>query len=206
VTLGLSLALLAGNEGLRSRLIIPDLFKEFCQEFHREINRLRNSEGHAIETQRAELAQVERRIRKLVELITEDDAPVKALKNELKALESRQAELQGELAVKSAPAPLIHPNLAEVYRQRVASLRDALRDPASKDEAFDLIRSLIEEIRLVPEDGALRIEIKGELAGSLELCRGPTNNKPGDLSTAGLAQQIKMVAGTRNHLNLLQSA
>jgi hypothetical protein len=52
------------------------------------------------------------------------------------------------------------------------------------------IRSLIDKIRLVPVDGELRIEIKGELAGILELCDAGANQKPGGLSTAGLAEQI----------------
>jgi len=191
-------------DGLRHRLMAPDLFKEFCQEFHREINRLRSTECAVAESRKAELAQVERRVRKLVELITDDDAPVRALKNELNALECRQVELQQSLATMSAPAPMIHPNLAEVYRQRVASLQDALHAPSSRDEAFDAIRSLIDEIRLVPDAGALRIEIKGELASILELCQEAhnKNKKPGSLSTTGLAEQIKMVAGKGNHRQL----
>jgi len=72
-----------------------------------------------------------------------------------------------------------------------------LQEPATGDEAFDLIRSLIETIRLVPNNGELHVEIKGELAGILELCDAG-NKKPGSLSTAGLSQQIKMVAGARN--------
>jgi len=181
--------------GLKSRLMAPDLFKEFCQEYHREVNRLRGEENAAVEGQKAELARIERRTRKLVELITEDNAPVKALKQELKDLEARQAELERVIAVAAAPAPLIHPNLAEVYRQKVAAMHEALHDATSRDEAFDVIRSLIDEIRLVPVEGELRIEIRGELAGILELCRDADKTKPGGLSTAGLAQQIKMVAG-----------
>ncbi len=61
-------------------------------------------------------------------------------------------------------------------------------------------------IRLVPDEGKLRIEIRGELAGILELCQEANKNKPGGLSTAGLAEQIKMVAGVRNHLDLLLRA
>jgi hypothetical protein len=68
------------------------------------------------------------------------------------------------------------------------------------------IRSLIDEIGLVPDDGELRIEIKGELAGILELCQEGTKREPGGLSTAGLAEQIRMVAGARNRLDLLLSA
>jgi hypothetical protein len=43
-----------------------------------------------------------------------------------------------------------------------------------------------QEIRLVPHEGDLRIEIKGELAGILELCQEGASRKPGGLSTAGL--------------------
>jgi site-specific DNA recombinase len=57
-------------------------------------------------------------------------------------------------------------------------------------------------LRLVPANGELRIEIKGELAGILELCQEGAKKKPGGLSTAGLAEQIKMVAGEGNHRQL----
>src|SRR5262249_39926110 len=133
-------------------------------------------------------------------LITEDDAPVKVLKQELKDLEARQAELERALAVATAPAPLIHPNLAEGYRQKVAAMHEALHDATSRDAASDVIGSLSDEIRLVPKDDELQIEIRGELAGILALGDAGANQNPGGLSAAGLAQQIKMVAGARNHL------
>jgi hypothetical protein len=43
-------------------------------------------------------------------------------------LEARQLALQEELATVVAPAPLIHPKLAEIYRQRVEQLHEALYD------------------------------------------------------------------------------
>jgi hypothetical protein len=46
---------------------------------------------------------------------------------------------------------------------------EALRDDGTRSEAFELIRSLIDQIRLVPEDRKLRIELCGELAGILAL-------------------------------------
>ena len=49
----------------------------------REVSRPNGSKCAVAESEKAELAQLERRVRKLVELITDDDAPVKALKNEL---------------------------------------------------------------------------------------------------------------------------
>ena len=46
-------------------------------------------------------------------------------------------------------------------------------------------------------NGALRIEIKGELGGILTLCETSETRKPGREGRA-LAEQIKMVAGARN--------
>ena len=63
-----------------------------------------------------------------------------------------------------APAPLLHPNLAEIYRRKVAELHVTLNHDDSRAEAADIIRSLIDEIVLTPENGELRIDLKGELA------------------------------------------
>lgn len=72
-----------------------------------------------------------------------------------------------------------------------------MQDPATPDEAFTPIHSLIDEIQLVPENGELRIAVRGTLAGILALAAD--SKKPGGLSAAGLAVQIKVVAGARNH-------
>jgi hypothetical protein len=71
-----------------------------------------------------------------------------------------------------------------------------MHDGAPRDEAFELIRSLIDEICLMPDDGHLRVESRGELSGILALAAD--SKTPGGLSATGLAQQIKMVAGTGN--------
>ncbi|MGC8466574.1 MAG: recombinase family protein, partial [Acidimicrobiales bacterium] len=64
-------------------------------------------------------------------------------------------------------------------------------------EAFTIIRTLIEEVRLVPEAGALRIELRGALAGILSLAMGGGAGvgTVGLGSTAVLGEQMKMVAG-----------
>jgi site-specific DNA recombinase len=85
-----------------------------------------------------------------------------------------------------------------------AALHEALVDPATKDEAFSIIRTLIDEVRLAPENGELRVEIRGALAGILAL--SAPNNKTARVGTDGsvsvLLSQIKLVAGARNHREL----
>jgi site-specific DNA recombinase len=114
----------------------------------------------------------------MVEAIA-DGVPARTLKDELLALEARREQLEAELA--AAPAaqqPLLHPNLAETYRCKVAALAEALPDEAVRDDAFELIRSLLDKIVLVPEGEELRIEIHGELAGILELCQQSKTPRP----------------------------
>ena len=70
----------------------------------------------------------------------------------------------------------------------------------AKDDAAEvreLIRGLVEAIVLVPEDGKLRVEIRGELASILALAEGARREK-GAGDTGALCAQVKMVAGTRN--------
>jgi site-specific DNA recombinase len=158
-------------DALRDNLMDPELFREFCAEYVREINRVRGDENARRERLRAELTQVKRRLRRIVEAIA-DGVPARSLKDELLALEARQEQLDAELAAApEAQQPLLHPNLAEIYRRKVAALAEALADETMRDEAFELIRSLLDKIVLVPEGEELRIEIHGELAGILELCQ-----------------------------------
>ncbi|WP_270933612.1 hypothetical protein [Falsiroseomonas oryzae] len=126
-----------------------------------------------------------------------DGTPAAALRERMATLETRRLALEAELATAEAPAPLLHPNLAELYRQRVAELSRVL-DSDDAAEAREVVCGLVEAIRLVPEGGQLRIEVRGELGAILRLAEGARKQKrPGDLAGA-FVEQIKMDAGTRN--------
>ena len=66
-------------------------------------------------------------------------------------------------------------------------------EPATRDEAFTLIRSLIDQIRLVPENGELRIELRGALAGILALAR--TARSPAALRLPGWRSKSRWLRG-----------
>ena len=145
----------------------------------------------------AELSKINNQIERLVDALT-DGTPAAAVNQRLTGLEKRRLALEAELTVGEAPAPRLHPNLAEFYRARVASLSEALmRDNGA--EAREQVRSLIDHIILVPEDGYLHTEIQGELAAILALASAG-RAKAAVRDTAALAQQIKVVAGARYHL------
>ncbi len=182
-------------EALRHELMDPELFREFCAEFTRELNRLQSGESARRDGLVTELAQVERRLRRMVDAIAEG-VPARTLKDELLALEGRQEELRAELDAAREPATTrLHPNLAELYRQKVAALHAALEDETLRDEAFELIRSLIEKVvRDARPNGQVRIDLHGELAGILEPC-AETGRRGGRADE--LASQIKRGCGGR---------
>jgi site-specific DNA recombinase len=98
--------------GLKERLMQPDLFKVFAEEFAREFNRVRAAEGNEIEQAKSELAAVERRLRKIVEAIA-DGVPARTLKEELLRLETRQDKLREVLArPEPDPDPWLGRNLS----------------------------------------------------------------------------------------------
>ncbi len=95
------------------------------------------------------------------------------------------SELETRLVTAPEPIPRLHPNLAEVYRKKVANLADALNEENTPAEAAEAIRGLIDDIRLVPKDGDLKIELYGELAALIALAnehpRGKTSGVQGTL-------------------------
>ena len=58
---------------------------------------------------------------------------------------------------------------AEKQNRTCRFLAEALNDEHTRLEAAECIRELIEEIRLVPVNGKLRVELYGELAALLNL-------------------------------------
>ena len=94
---------------------------------------------------------------------------------------------------------LLHPNLPELYRRKVAELRDLLDHEETRAEAFDAIRSLVEVIRLVPENGTLTLELEGDLARMLWLSGAQERTAAAGERDGRLHEQAKLVAGTGNH-------
>ena len=114
------------------------------------------------------------------------------LQAEFSQLEGNKRAIEQELATEPPPPIRLHPNLAETYRKKVENLTEALNADETRQEAGEIIRGLIDEIRLVPDGDELRIHLKGELAKMLAIS---TNQKPG---TRGSGLKTTLVAGARN--------
>ncbi len=181
--------------GLKDQLLHPDLIAEFVKAYQEEHNRLTAQSTFDDAKTKRELGEVSRQIDRIVEAIAEGMFH-ESMKAKMDCLETRKAELEADLSNADQTAPvLLHSNLSDVYRKKVANLTEALNDPETKAEATALIRSLLEEIRLIPNDeGPMTIELVGELAGLLAL--GQTNGHTKTASKlAASGRSVSLVAG-----------
>ena len=80
-----------------------------------------------------------------------------------------------------------------MYRKKVVNLTESLNEENTRADAAQAIQGLIEEVRLVPENGTLKIELFGQLAALINL----TNKNPHSKETGA---QVTLVAGARCHL------
>jgi hypothetical protein len=94
--------------------------------------------------------------------------------------------------------------LAEIERSSPHRARHRGRRPLNAPEtvtkAAEVMRGLIDRIVLTPVAGELRTELHGDLA-VLARCA-----QEGERRSAGNPARISVVAGARNHLNLLFNA
>ncbi len=111
----------------------------------------------------AEIARIDRQIGAIIQAV-KDGMYHSALKAELASLEARKGTLEQDLAPQPAAA-IIHPNLPQLYRRKVEQLHQALLQPDTRAEAAEVLRGLIEQIRLIPEGEHLAIELYGTIAG-----------------------------------------
>jgi site-specific DNA recombinase len=179
-------------DGLKHQLMRPEMVRTFVDEFHRELNRQAAAQDARRDSVTRDLAKMEREIGRLVEAI-KTGVPGPAVKDEMKTLEARRSDLVDQLKAAPPAVPRLHPNVAALYREKIARLREALNAEGTRTEAAEMIRGLIEEIRLVPEKGSLRIELFGELGALISLA----NQHP---RSSGTGVPVTLVAGERNPL------
>ena len=181
-------------DGLRHHLMQPDCVKAFVAEYHRELNRLSAGQGAQKAQLEAELARTKRSLSQLIEAI-KAGVPGASVKDEIGVLEQKRSEIEAKLTAAPAPTLRLHPNLAELYRRKIAVLADALNADTLRAEATQALRGLIEEIRLVPSDGKLRIELFGELAALIALAAGDESRIKHPRAGAAAGVPITLVAG-----------
>jgi site-specific DNA recombinase len=138
-----------------------------------------------------EIERIEARRKRLIEMVMEGVAP-SVVKDELNANAARLEQLEAKLAAKEEPPPLLHPDLARIYRTK-GELAKALQEPERRSEATEALRGVVDAIVLSPDESgkALQIDLRGNLAAML----GATVQTKRSSKTNDLSLQVSLVAG-----------
>ncbi len=172
-----------------------DLIAEFAASFRAELDRLRRSRKDNSVTLQKELEKINRSIERALAFILEGDGDPGSIRAKLKELEARKRDLERQLT-QTDPAPTleIHPNLGELYRRKVQELDRLLTDDASRPQAMEIIRGLIERIEVAPGSrrGKADVTLYGALASILDFALGAQNTKA---TANGGFGRVLMVAG-----------
>jgi hypothetical protein len=186
-------------DGLKERLLAPDLIAEFMTAMQEQVDSL-HRERKANDAKRVrKLAEIDRKVSGMMRAI-EDGLYEPSMKERLKALQNERLALQVDAGEAAEPefTILSHPNLPELYRRKVE--QQAILEGPDRAEAMDLIRTMIDRVELHPRTEAKGLDaiLHGHLAAILAACAGVAQqeNAP-DLAISG--RQLPLVAGARNH-------
>lgn len=198
--------------GIKHQLADPALAEHFIQEFNAEVAKLNaGSIGSRQGTER-ELRNVDKKLTAIMHAIEQGVVTV-TTKGRLLELERKREKLESQLATPApAPFPSLLPNLAEVYRRKVMRLEESLNEPEIRQQAGEIIRTIIDRIEVGPatdtnvphvaataknlgtsnSEANIRVVLYGQLAAVMELAESKnTIDKSGGFSC---------VAGTRINL------
>jgi hypothetical protein len=162
---------------MKERLFEAGAFDEFCRAFTEEMNRLRREHRTKLTAAPREIANINRRSKEILELLLQGFRD-EAWKQELRTLEQRRTELQVALAnLEIEPAlPALHPQMAEVFRQKTMQLAAALEDEdeEQRESARQALRGFIDHIVIPPGNGLL--QVIGNLGEMLKAAGGRTGS------------------------------
>jgi site-specific DNA recombinase len=182
--------------GLNDKLISADSVAEAVRAYTQEMNCLNHDRRAQNEADRRALDKIDRAIAGIIAAI-EDGMYQPAMKACMEDLEREKTKTTERMAQASTDLPDVHPNVANIYRTKVATFTEALDDPDGGREAAEALRSLIGDVVLTPGEkrGEVHAELRGELMGILAFTRSPTNAPEREVRT-------NVDACPRNHLNL----
>ncbi|MEQ8737307.1 MAG: recombinase family protein [Hoeflea sp.] len=182
-------------DGLREILLgRQDLIEEFATAYRAEIDRLCRSRTNDSTRLQKELAKVQRGIDRCLAYITDGDGDPGAVRESLKELENRKRALARELMQAGAETKIeIHPNVAELYRRKVMELQTLIADDATRPQAMENIRSLIDRIEVHSGEkrGKPDVILVGALASILEYACAQTKTA----ASMGDGGRVLVVAG-----------
>ena len=151
---------------MRQQLLAPGRLQRFTAGYSEAMEEWRREQRAGAAGHKHELATVDRRIREIVNAIS-DGFRSDALRAELLNLEDQRSALVARASVPEASVR--QPNLGERFRKALEAI--------AGDVAAGRIRRFIEQVSIGPGDAKLRVLVNLQLADAIDGCGGPQLSK-----------------------------
>ena len=154
--------------GLKDKLLAPEIIHRAVKDIQAETNRLNREKSIAFDRDKRSLVDIEKKIKDIVTAV-ENGNHHSTLFVRLTELEAEKTTVEERLKDEPTDMPVFHPGIADVYRNKVARLAEALGDSIVAPTASEAIRALIDKIILTPgkKRGEMYVALHGELSAIL---------------------------------------
>ena len=172
--------------GLREKLMHPDLLAEYVREYHAGLKDAQERVTRERASAERALAEASRKIERIIDHLA-DGTETPGMTDRLLALEAEKIDLTARLEAIEEPQILeMHPDLPNLYRERVRHLLESLNQEETRHEAVAMVRSLIDRIVIHPREGRgkVDIELQGQLAAILSFAHGNVPETTGTVMVA----------------------
>ena len=178
-------------KALHEKLLRQDLFEEFCDEFTRDMNRLRMEHRASLSAAEREIERIEVRRKKLIEMAMEGVPPSEGRTSERPTLPGG-SNWKPSSPPRASRARCFIRKLPGFTARRSQSSPERFRSER-RSEATEALRALVDLIVLMPDErgDVLQIELRGNLAAML----GVTVQTKRSSESNDLSMQVSLVAG-----------
>ncbi|WP_156215038.1 hypothetical protein [Pseudorhodobacter antarcticus] len=117
------------------------------------------------------------------------------LKAKLDEMEARLTQVDHDLETPEPSPVRFHPNLADLYRQKVMDLAATLSDPDIRTQALETIQSLISSVSVSIGTDGVKIELEGAITMMIGVVQNAKSPLGSGLDADIVHRSVKVVAG-----------
>ncbi|MBF9045322.1 recombinase family protein [Rhodobacterales bacterium HKCCE4037] len=184
---------------LRARLMDSKMTRVFCDEYAKEVNRIRMEHNAERKKWERDLEKTKRQMDEVLEALYRG-ADIEFIKSTGGKLQAEHDRLTALLETTEEAPAYVHPNMGQRYAEAIVDLITSLNDPEHRAESATIIRSLISKIVLTPNDERteLIVDLHGDLAGILQMSEGAP-------SKGGLSERNKLERKHRKEIEQIET-
>ena len=168
--------------GLKTELLSPEAVSLLVREYHLERDRQLQAGNRDRRVLERKLTLAEQAVDRLVAAVAAGGSDFVDIRQALARKTAERDELRAAIGEEEAiPVIVLHPRIAEAYRERVEQLVDGVDDGEISDETVGgQIRALIDSVRVSPlPEGGVTIEVTSSLQSAVALATADTGTRSG---------------------------